>query len=66
MDTRQRPVELIQAGHSVVLDYGLRRRSERDDHKQFVEHAGGRWRLLYFPADRDELLRRLTRTQPPP
>lgn len=57
---RHRLVELIQAGHSVVLDYGLWRRSEREDYKQLVERAGGRWRLLYFPIDRDELLRRLT------
>jgi predicted kinase len=58
--TRQRLVELIRTGHSVVLDYGLWRRSEREDYKHLVEHAGGRWRLLYFPADRHELLRRLT------
>jgi predicted kinase len=56
---RQRLVELIRAGHSVVLDYGLWRRSEREDYKQLVEHAGGRWRLLYFPVHRNELLRRL-------
>jgi predicted kinase len=57
--TRQRLVELVRAGHSVVLDYGLWRRSEREDYKQLVEHAGGRWRLLYFPVDRTELRRRL-------
>jgi predicted kinase len=57
---RQRIVELIQAGHSLVLDYGLWRRSEREDYKQLVERAGGRWQLLYFPVTRDELLRRLT------
>jgi predicted kinase len=58
--TRQRLVELIRAGHSVVLDYGLWLRGERDDYKHLVEDAGGRWRLLYFRVDRQELLRRLT------
>jgi predicted kinase len=57
---RQRMVELIRAGRSVVLDYGLWRRTEREDYKRLVQRAGGRWRLLYFPVDRDELLRRLT------
>jgi predicted kinase len=59
-DIRRRLVALIQAGTSVVLDYGLWRRSERDDYKRLVEHADGHWRLLYFPVDRPELLRRLT------
>lgn len=27
--------------------------------KELVGAAGGRWRLLYFPVERDELLRRL-------
>ncbi|GAA2852434.1 hypothetical protein Acy02nite_51900 [Actinoplanes cyaneus] len=58
--TRHRMVELIQTGYSVVLDYGLWRRDEREDYKRLVDHAGGRWRLLYFRVDRDELLRRLT------
>jgi len=57
---RHRLAELIRAGHDVVLDYGLWTHSERDDHKRLVERAGGRWRLLYFPVDRHELLRRLT------
>lgn len=59
-EIRQRMVELIQAGRSIVLDYGLWRRSEREDYKRLVERAGGRWQLLYFRVERDELLRRLT------
>ncbi len=51
--------QLVRAGHDVVFDYGLWRRAERDAHKELVEDAGGRWRLLYFPVDRAELLRRL-------
>jgi predicted kinase len=59
-EIRQRMVELVRAGRSVVLDYGLWRRSEREDYKRLVERAGGRWRLLYLPVDRTELLHRLT------
>lgn len=58
--TRRRMVDLIRAGNDVVLDHGLWRRDEREDYKRLVEDAGGRWRLLYFPVDRGELLRRLT------
>jgi predicted kinase len=60
-ELRQRLVELILAGQSVVLDYGLWRRTEREDYKRLVENTGGRWRLLYFNVDRDELQRRLAR-----
>jgi predicted kinase len=37
----------------------LDRRSERDDYKALVSANGGRWRLLYFKADRETLLCRL-------
>jgi predicted kinase len=60
-EIRQRMVELIRAGRSVVLDHGLWQRSERDDCKRLVEGAGGRWRLFYLRVDRAELLRRLNR-----
>jgi predicted kinase len=49
----------LRAGHDVVLDHGLWLREERDAWKRTVEQAGGRWRLVYLPADRSELLRRL-------
>nr|WP_272918555.1 AAA family ATPase [Nocardiopsis alba] len=35
------------------------RRAERAEWKKLVEAAGARWRLLYFPVVREELLRRL-------
>lgn len=59
-EIRRRLVDLVHAGRSVVLDYGLWLRSEREDYKRLVEAAGGRWRLLYFEVDRGELSRRLT------
>lgn len=58
-EVRRRVVELLIGGTDVVIDHGLWRRSDREDWKKLVEAAGGRWRLLYFPVDRIELLRRL-------
>ncbi|MBW8803293.1 MAG: hypothetical protein AUG49_00600 [Catenulispora sp. 13_1_20CM_3_70_7] len=58
-DIQQRLIETIQAGKSVVLDYGLWRRAEREAYKKLVEEAGGKWRLIYLKVDKAELLRRL-------
>jgi predicted kinase len=58
-EVRARLAGLVAGGRDVVLDHGLWRRAERDEWKRAVEGAGGRWRLLYFPVSRDELLRRL-------
>lgn len=55
----RRLVELLEAGQSVVLDYGLWKRSNRDRYKRLVEAHGGRWRLFYFKAEPEVLLRRL-------
>ena len=51
--------ELLAAGRDVVWDHGLWPRKDREAMKELVESAGGRWRLLYFPVGRAELLRRL-------
>ncbi|MEU1290255.1 ATP-binding protein [Kitasatospora sp. NPDC005856] len=58
-ELHSRLVELVSEGRDVVWDHGLWLRKDRDEMKELVESAGGRWRLLYFPVDRDELLRRL-------
>lgn len=58
-EVRERLVGLVAAGRDVVLDHGLWLRSARQEWEKLVEEAGGRWRLLYFPVDRAELLRRL-------
>lgn len=58
-EVRQELVRLIRAGRPVVVDHALDRRSERDDWKALVTAGEGGWRLLYFRADRDLLLRRL-------
>jgi predicted kinase len=58
-EVRRRLAELVAAGRSVVLDYGLWTRAERDEWKRLVEAAGGRWRLIHLDVPREVLLRRL-------
>jgi predicted kinase len=58
-ELHERLAELIAEGRDVVWDHGLWPRKDRDAMKELVEAAGGRWRLLYFPVEREELLRRL-------
>lgn len=57
--TRERLAELVGEGRDVVVDHGLWRCAERAEWKKLVESAGARWRLLYFPLEREELLHRL-------
>ncbi|MFE5301663.1 AAA family ATPase [Streptomyces sp. NPDC056632] len=59
VELRERLAELVGEGRDVVWDHGLWPRKEREAMKRLVESAGGRWRLLYFPVGRGELLRRL-------
>ncbi|OON30109.1 GTP-binding protein [Micromonospora sp. Rc5] len=56
---RRQLITAVKSGRTVVLDHGLGRRSERDEYKQLVTSLGATWRLLHFPVERDELLRRL-------
>ncbi|MEU6312237.1 ATP-binding protein [Streptomyces sp. NPDC047014] len=58
-ELQEQLVRLVAEGRDVVWDHGLWPRKHRDEMKQLVEAAGGRWRLLYFPVGREELLRRL-------
>ncbi|MEU6381658.1 ATP-binding protein [Streptomyces sp. NPDC046909] len=58
-EVREELVKLIAAGRDAVLDHGLWLRTEREEWKKLIAEAGGRTRLLYFPVDRAELLRRL-------
>ncbi|MFD8654122.1 AAA family ATPase [Streptomyces mirabilis] len=56
---RAQLTEHLLVGHSVVLDHGLWRRSDRDEWKKTVRAAGGRPLIVYLPASKEELLRRL-------
>jgi predicted kinase len=56
---RQQLITYLDDGRAVVLDHGLWLRDDREAWKKTVESAGGTWRLVYLPVERDELLRRL-------
>ncbi|MBB1245451.1 ATP-binding protein [Streptomyces durbertensis] len=57
---RERFVRELGAGNDVVLDHGLWRRDERDAWRVAAGEVGGHPLVVYLPADRQELLRRLT------
>ncbi|WP_180931301.1 ATP-binding protein [Streptomyces sp. AJS327] len=57
--TRERFIKEIETGHDVVLDHGLWRRTEREAWERAAREAGGHTLVVYLPADRAELLRRL-------
>ncbi|MBV9024872.1 MAG: ATP-binding protein [Streptomycetaceae bacterium] len=56
---QERFVKELEAGNDVVLDHGLWRRADRDDWGRAAREAGGHPLVVYFPIDREELLRRL-------
>jgi predicted kinase len=56
---RRRFIEELRAGNDVVLDHGLWRRGERDAWREAARRAGGHPLIVYLPAGRDDLLRRL-------
>ncbi len=58
-EQRQELVELMRAGHDVVVDYSFWSRAARDDYKALVESHGCRWELVHLKADRATLERRL-------
>lgn len=51
-------VGLVKQRRDVVIDLSLWQRSTRDQYKRLIEHAGGRWRLIYLRADPAVLRRR--------
>ncbi|MDW4912585.1 ATP-binding protein [Streptomyces californicus] len=58
-ELHDRLTELLAEGRDVAWDHGLWLRKDREAMKGLVESAGGRWRLLHFSVERQELLRRL-------
>lgn len=58
---RVRLLELIDAGRRVVVDLSFWQRAGRDEYKQLIEAAGGRWRLVYLKVPPDVLRSRLAR-----
>jgi len=58
LDRRLR--DLVAEGRSVVLDYGLWSKADRDHYKAIADTLGARWELLYFEASDDLLKARLS------
>jgi predicted kinase len=58
-EVRSSVLRELELGHDVALDLGIWSRPDRNSWKALIESAGARWRLLYFPVPRTELLRRL-------
>lgn len=56
---REKLVKLIQAKENIVVDSSFWRRSVRDEYKQMIENAGGKWRLIYLKVEPDVLRERL-------
>jgi predicted kinase len=56
---RERLLSLLAEGRDVVVDSSFWQRSRRQEYKQLVEQAGGRWRLVYLRADPGLLRARL-------
>jgi predicted kinase len=54
-----RLVELLAAGTSVALDYGLWSKEDREHCEALAEANGATWRLVYFKAGPGVLRRRL-------
>jgi len=56
---REKLIQFIQAKQNIVVDSSFWRRSERNEYKQIIENAGGKWRLIYLKVKPDELRERL-------
>ena len=58
-DLKMQVATLVRAGVSVVVDHGLGTRAAREEWKQIVVDAGGRWRLISFEQPLPVLQHRL-------
>jgi predicted kinase len=56
---REQLLTLVAEGRDVVIDSSFWQRSRRQEYKDLVERAGGRWRLVYLEANPALLRRRL-------
>ena len=56
---RERLLSLVAQGSNVVIDSSFWQRSRRQEYKELIEQAGGRWRLIYLEIDSTVLRQRL-------
>lgn len=54
-----RLIKLIHEKQQVVIDFSFWDRVRRDQYKQLIEKAGGKWRLIYLKVHPDDLRERL-------
>ncbi|ANX14059.1 hypothetical protein ABE41_018760 [Fictibacillus arsenicus] len=52
-------IELIHDKQQVVIDFSFWDRARRDQYKQLIEKAGGKWQLIYLKVHPDDLRERL-------
>jgi predicted kinase len=52
-------IELIHDKQQVVIDFSFWDRARRDQYKQLIETAGGKWQLIYLKVHPDNLRERL-------
>jgi predicted kinase len=52
-------IELIHDKQQVVIDFSFWDRARRDQYKQLIEKAGGKWQLVYIQVHPDDLRERL-------
>ncbi|MDR0136608.1 ATP-binding protein [Metabacillus idriensis] len=55
----KRMVTFIQNQENVVVDFSFWQRSRRNQYKQLIEAAGGKWKLIYLKVHPYELRKRL-------
>ncbi|MCM3595072.1 ATP-binding protein [Metabacillus idriensis] len=56
---RKRMVKFIQNQENAVVDFSFWQRARRNQYKQIIEAAGGKWKLIYLKVHPDELRKRL-------
>ncbi|MFE7062011.1 AAA family ATPase [Sutcliffiella sp. NPDC057660] len=56
---RNQLIKLIQDKQQVVVDFSFWQRSRRNQYKQLIEEAGGKWSLIYLKVHPNDLRKRL-------
>lgn len=56
---RNQLVKLIQDKQQVVVDFSFWQRSRRNQYKQLIEEAGGKWKLIHLKVHPNDLRVRL-------
>lgn len=58
-NVKEQTANHVRSGISLVLDFGVWRKSDRDYFRSLVEENGGKLKLVYFKANKDLLIKRL-------